>query len=365
MRKDIQSIFALIQKLAHGRKVTSYVLRRDVPEDYLGIKNRINELNALITASAKEQPKQPSKSGLAGNYTPKVATPKVSRRNLRLPIALTLVAGIGLSLAAVSISGCRKAAPSKPAASSSVTPEHQAAEEKIKAQIQALLQYLSNDEDQKLNLTGPLTHMLVSEAEFNKFQDLAKEDRIRFAKVAEKDMPLLYNLAQELNAVIGGYSYFNAFTLTTQDENGLPAYTVIINEKEFQKPPVELWITLIHEVLGHMGNAEMIGRLGNLAAEEARAYTTEAQVLDVLIRYNNNMIQAAQQANLSEEDLKLLLQALDIDTLIEKQNKAKQQAEFYQRKADTKPTIPRIGHSSCIPRRLWSHLSRAEPRDPA
>jgi hypothetical protein len=245
--------------------------------------------------------------------------------------------------------GCKKSAPSSQSAvSPSITSESQEAkEDRIKAKIQALLRNLGEgaSDDPQLNLAAPITHMLVGEAEFKRLEKLAEESRLRFVKVAEKDMPLLYKLAQELNAVIKGHAYLNAFTLTTEDENGLPVYTVIINEKEFQKPPVELWITLIHQLFGRVAETEMSGKLASIEAEEARAYRKEAQVLDRVIRCNDSFIQYIQQAASSEEDLQLLRQVLDIETLIEKKNKAEQQAEYYQRKADAEPVIPGKVHS--------------------
>jgi len=256
----------------------------------------------------------------------------------RLPIILTLTAGIVLSLAAVSIPGCRKATPSKPATTSSITSESQEAKEKrIKAEMQELVRNLGEGAsyDPQLNLTGPITRMLGEEAEFSKLfsrlVELAEKGRLRFVKVAESDMPLFYKLAQELNAVIKGRVYVNAFTFTNEDEDGLPVYTIIINEKEFQKPPVELWIILIHELLGRVAETEMSGKLGSIEAEEARAYRREAEVLDRVIRCNDSFIQYIQQAASSKEDLQLLRQVLDIETLIEKKNKAEQQAEYYQR----------------------------------
>ncbi|HUV64478.1 MAG TPA: hypothetical protein VMW24_11315, partial [Sedimentisphaerales bacterium] len=226
---------------------------------------------------------------------------------------------------------------SQSAVSPSITSESQEAKEsRIKAQIQALLQNSGEnvDDDPMLNLAGPITHMLVDEVEFERLERLAIEGRLNFVRVTEKDMTTVYGLAQELNAVIKGRSYVNAFTFIAEDEDGLPVYTVIINEREFQKPPVELWVTLIHEVFGRVLNVEMSGRLGNLAAEEARAYETEAQVLDRVISNQDAVGQAVQQAWLSREDYELLLHTLNIPTLKDKKNEAKQQAEYYQKQAD-------------------------------
>jgi len=257
----------------------------------------------------------------------KLSSAQVSRRQF-------ILGGIGV-IGSLVLPGCKKTTPSKPAASSSVTAESQEAKEKrIKAEMQALVRNLGEgaSDDPQLNLTAPITRLLVEEAEFNRLAELGEKGRLRFVKVAESDMPLFYNLAQELNAVIKGYVYLNAFTFITEDEDGLPVYTIIINEKEFQKPPVELWITLIHQVLGHVLEMEMFGKLASIEAEEARAYRKEAKVLDRVILCNDVFIQYIQQGVLSEE----ARQVFDRETLLEKKNKAEQQAEYYQRKADAK-----------------------------
>ena len=261
----------------------------------------------------------------------KLSGTQISRRQFIL-VAIGIIGSLILP-------GCKKDTPSKPTNSSSVTAESQAAKEaRIKAQIQALLESTAEnvDNDPMLNLTGPITHMLVDEAEFKRLETLAIEGRLNFVRVTQNDMLTLYGLAQELNAVIEGRPYVNAFTFTTEDENGLPVYTVIINEREFQKPPVELWVTLVHEVFGRVLNAEMSGRLENLAAEEARAYTKEAQILDWVISNPDEVGKVIQKAWLSRENYELLLHTLNIPTLKEKSSEARQKAEYYRRQADIK-----------------------------
>jgi len=279
---------------------------------------------AAASAVAEKTTTPQTPPGPGGNYTP------INRRQFILGAA-----GVVGSLV---LPGCKKSAPSSQSAvSPSITSESQEAKEsRIKAQIQALLQNSGEnvDDDPMLNLAGSITHMLVDEAKFERLETLAVEGRLSFVRVAEKDMSTLYGLAQELNTVMEGFAYVNAFTFIAEDEDGLPVYTVIINEREFQKPPVELWVTLIHEVFGRVLNVEMSGRLGNLAAEEARAYETEAQVLDRVISNQDAVGQAVQQAWLSREDYELLLHTLNIPTLKDKRNEAKQQAEYYQKQAD-------------------------------
>jgi len=267
----------------------------------------------------------------------KLSSAQVGRRQF-------ILAGLGV-IGSLVLPGCKKSTPSKPATSSSITSESQEAKEsRLKAQMQELVRNLGEGAsyDPQLNLTAPITRLLVEEGEFNRVARVAEEGRLRFVKVAEKDMPLFYELAQELNAVIKGRTYINAFTFTNEDENGLPVYTIIINEKEFQKPPVELWIILIHEILGRVSETEMFGKLASIEAEEARAYRKEVKILDRVILCNNIFIQYIQQGVLSEE----ARQVFDIETLIEKKNKAEQQAEYYQRQADTKHSS--LGEASSL-----------------
>jgi len=265
-------------------------------------------------------------TGPGGNYTP------INRRQFILGAA-----GVVGSLV---LPGCKKSAPSSQlAVSPSITSESQEAKEsRIKAQIQALVRDLGEGAsyDPQLNFTGAITHRLGEEAEMARLERLAGEGRLRFVKVAESDMPRFYKLAQELNAVIKGRSYVNAFTFTNE-EDGLPVYTVIINGREFQKPPVELWIAFIHEVFGRISETEMIGKLASIEAEEARAYRKEVKVLNRVILRNEMFIQLLQGPAPSEEHSQLLHQVLDRETLMEKKDKAKQQAEYYQKKADAEP----------------------------
>jgi len=283
-------------------------------------------------------------AGPGGNYTPRDSD-QVSRRQFMLGVV-----GVVGSLV---LQGCKKETPlhSQSVAIPSITSESkEAKEDKIKAQIQALVRDLGEGAsyDPQLNLTAPITDMLVGKTEFNRLEKLAEESRLRFVKVAESDMPLFYKLAQELNAAIKGRSYVNAFTFTNE-EDGLPVYTIIINEKEFQKPAVELWITLIHELFGRVGSTEIIGKLANIEAEEARAYRREAQILGRVIRNNNDFVQAVREMIGHEEDLQSLLQVLDIATLKENKKKAQQQAEYYQRKADAEPSITGSGQETLGP----------------
>ena len=261
----------------------------------------------------------------------KLSGTQISRRQFIL-VAIGIIGSLILP-------GCKKDTPSKPTNSSSVTAESQAAREsKIKTRIQTLLKNSSEnvDDDPALNVAGPITHMLVDEAEFKRLETLAIEGRLNFVRVTQNDMLTLYGLAQELNAVIEGRPYVNAFTFTTEDENGLPTYTVIINEREFQEPPVELWVALVHQTFGRILNMEVSGRLGNPAAEEARAYTKEAQILDWVISNQDEVGEAILEARLSRENYELLLHTLNIPTLREKRNEARQKAEYYRKQADIK-----------------------------
>jgi len=311
--EDLQSLLQLLD-------IETLIEKKDKAGQQAEYYQRKADANSTVPGATQET------AGPKLNYTP------INRRQFVLGVL-----GAAGSLALLVLPGCKKETPSQPAASSSITVESQEAKEsRIKAQIQALLQNSGEnvDDDPMLNLAGSITHMLVDEAKFERLETLAAEGRLSFVRVAEKDMSTLYGLAQELNTVMEGFAYVNAFTFIAEDEDGLPVYTVIINEREFQKPPVELWVTLIHEVFGRVLNVEMSGRLGNLAAEEARAYETEAQVLDRVISNQDAVGQAVQQAWLSREDYELLLHTLNITTLKDKKNEAKQQAEYYQKQAD-------------------------------
>ena len=317
--RNIGSVSSVEDQISEAAKL-------GVLSDIPGVKSAANNRATSQTA------------GPTGNYTP-------NRRQFMLR---GLLGGLGIagSLALPVLPGCKKEEPSQPVARSGGTVESQEEEMRIKAEIQALLQNLGGnvDDDPMLNLAGPITHMLVDEAEFGRLERLAIEGRLSFVGVTERNMITLHRLAQEINAIVQGYAYYDAaFTFITEDENGLPVYTVIINEREFQKPPVELWVTLIHEVFGHVLNVEMSGRLVNRAAEEARAHETEVQVLDWVISNQDQVGQAIQEAWLSREDYELLLHTLNIPTLKEKKNKAKLRAEYYQRKADAASTTPGPG----------------------
>jgi hypothetical protein len=304
--RNIGSVSSVEDQISEAAKLA---VLSDIP----GVKSAANNRATSQTA------------GPAGNYTP-------NRRQFVLGVL-----GAAGSLVLPGLPGCKREA----------IPQLDAREEsRIKAEIQALLQSSGEnvDDDPMLNIAGPITHMLVDEAEFGRLERLAIEDRLSFVRVTERDMLTLWRLGQELNVIVEGYAYYNAaFTLTAEDENGLPVYTVIINEREFQKSPVELWVTLIHEVFGHVLNVEISGRLVNRAAEEARAHETEVQVLDWVISNQDQFGQAIQEAWSSREDYELLLHTLNIPTLKEKKNKAKLRAEYYQRKADAASTTPGPG----------------------
>ncbi|OHB60261.1 MAG: hypothetical protein A2167_02180 [Planctomycetes bacterium RBG_13_46_10] len=274
-------------------------------------------------------------AGPGGNYTPRDSA-QVSRRQFMLGVV-----GVVGSLV---LQGCKKETPShsQSVAIPSITSESkEAKEDKIKAQIQALVREVGEcaSHDPQLNFAGAITHMLGDRAEMAGLERLAGEGRIRFVKVAERDMPRFYKLAQELNAVIKGRGYVNAFTFTNE-EDGVSVYTVVINEREFQKPHVELWIAFIHEIFGRVSEMEMSGKLASIEAEEARAYRKEAKILDGVILRNETFIRILEGVLPSKEHSQLVHQLLGIEILMQKRDKARQQAEYYQRKADANSTVP-------------------------